>query len=89
MRVFETDEARAKSAEHKRGKELRSLADKISEYARGVHQRYPSGNVVVSVRDLVEQLGKRPDAVAKALNLLLREQKVQQAPLRGYWKLHV
>jgi len=38
---------------------------------------------------LVEQLGKRPDAVAKALNLLLREQKVQQAPLRGYWKLHV
>jgi hypothetical protein len=89
MRVFETDEARSKCAERRRGKELRSLADKISEYALGVHQRYPSGDVVVSVRDLAEQLGKRPDAVANALNLLLREQKVQQAPLRGYWKLHL
>jgi hypothetical protein len=89
MRVFETDEARSKSAERRRGKELRSLADKISKYAQGVHQRYPSGDVVVSVRDLAEQLGKRPDAVAKALKLLLREQKVQQAPLKGYWKLQV
>ncbi|HZW96386.1 MAG TPA: hypothetical protein VFF64_25805 [Candidatus Eremiobacteraceae bacterium] len=89
MRAFETDEARAKSAEHKRGKELRSLADKISEYAQGVHQRYPSGDVVVSEQDLAEQLGKRPDAVTKALNLLLREQKVQHAPLRGYWKLNL
>jgi DNA-binding transcriptional regulator YhcF (GntR family) len=89
MRIFETDEARAKSDERKRGKELRSLANKISEYAQGVHQRYPTGDVVVSVRDLAEQLGKRPDAVAKALNLLLREQKVQPAPLRGYWKLHL
>jgi diguanylate cyclase (GGDEF)-like protein/PAS domain S-box-containing protein len=42
---------------------------------------------VVSVRDLAEQLGKRPDAVAKALHLLLTEQKVQVAPLKGYWKL--
>jgi hypothetical protein len=88
MRVFETDEARAKSAERRRGRETRSLADKISEYAQGVHQVYPSGDVVVSVQDLAEQLGKRSDAVANALNLLLREQKVQQAPLRGYWKLH-
>jgi hypothetical protein len=88
MRVFETDEARAKSAERKRGKELRSLANKISGYARAVHQRYPTGDVVVSVRDLAEQIGRRPDAVAKALNLLLREQKVQQASLRGYWKLN-
>ena len=88
MRVFETDEARAKSAERKRGKELRSLANKISGYAQEVHQRYPTGDVVVSVRDLAEQIGKRPDAVAKALNLLLREQKVQQASLRGYWKLN-
>jgi len=88
MRVFETDEARAKSAERKHGKELRSLANKISGYAQEVHQRYPTGDVVVSVRDLAEQLGKRPDAVAKALNLLLREQKVQQASLRGYWKLN-
>jgi DNA-binding transcriptional regulator YhcF (GntR family) len=89
MRVFQSDEARAESAERRRGKKLRSLADKISEYAEGVHQRYPTGDVVVTVRDLAERLGKRPDAVANALNLLLREQKVQQAPLRGYWKLHL
>jgi hypothetical protein len=31
--------------------------------------------VVVSLRDLAEQLGKRPDAVANALNPLLKEQK--------------
>ena len=78
MRVFETDEARAKSAEHKRGKELRSMANKISEYARGVHQRYPTGDVVVSVRDLAEQLGKRPDAVAKALHLLLTSREFRR-----------
>ena len=89
IRVFETDEARAKSAERRRGKELRSLADKISEYAQGVHQRYPTGDVVVSVRDLAEQLGKRPDAVANALHLLLTEQRVQEAPLKGYWKLNM
>lgn len=89
MRVFETDEARAKSAERRREKELRSLADKISEYAQGVHQRYPTGDVVVNVRDLAEQLGKRPDAVANALHLLLTEQRVQEAPLKGYWKLNV
>jgi hypothetical protein len=89
MRVFESDEARAKSAERRRGKELRSLADKISEYARGVHQSYPTGDMVVSVRDLAGQLGKRPDAVAKALHLLLTEQRVQEAPLKGYWNLNV
>ena len=86
---LETDETRTKSAERKRGKELCSLANKISGYAQEVHQRYPTGDVVVSVRDLAEQLGKRPDAVAKALNLLLREQKVQQASLTGYWKLNL
>ena len=89
MRIFETDEARAKRAEGKRQKDLRSLADKISGYGQGVHQRYPTGDVVVSVRDLAEQLGKRPDAVAKALHLLLTEQKVQEAPLKGYWKLNL
>jgi hypothetical protein len=45
--------------------------------------------VVVSERDLAEQFRKRPDAVATALNLLLGEQKVQRAPLNGYWKLNV
>jgi hypothetical protein len=69
-------------------KDLRSLADKISEYGQGVHQRYPTGDEVVSVRDLAEQLGKRPDAVAKALHLLLTEQKVQEAPLKGCGKLN-
>jgi DNA-binding transcriptional regulator YhcF (GntR family) len=64
---------------------LRSLADKISGYGQGVHKRYPTGDVVVSVRDLAAQLGKRADAVAKALHLLLTEQKVQKAPLKGYW----
>jgi hypothetical protein len=88
MRIFETDEARAKRAEGKRQKDLRLLADKISGYGQGVHKRYPTGDVVVSVRDLAEQLGKRADAVAKALRLLLTEQKVQKAPLKGYWKLN-
>jgi DNA-binding GntR family transcriptional regulator len=54
-----------------------------------IRQRYPTGEVVVSEADLAEQLRKRPDAVATALNLLLSEQKVQRAPLRGYWKLNV
>jgi len=44
------------------------------------------GDVIVSERDLPEQLRKRPDAVV--LNLLLNEQKVQKAPLNGYWKLN-
>jgi hypothetical protein len=36
---------------------------------------------------LAEQLRKRPDSVATALDLLLGEQKVKKAPLIGYWKL--
>jgi len=47
------------------------------------------GDVIVSELDLAEQLRKRPDTVATALNLLLNEQKVQRATLSGYWKLHV
>jgi hypothetical protein len=86
---LETDEARAQRGERNRKKELRTLADRISTYGRSVHQRYPTGDVVVSERDLVEQFRKRPDAVATALNLLLGEQKVQRAPLNGYWKLNV
>ena len=86
---LETDEARAKRAQQKKEKELRALADKISTYGRNVHQRYPTGDVVVSESDLAEQFRKRPDSVATALNLLLGEQKVQRAPLNGYWKLNV
>jgi hypothetical protein len=70
-------------------KELRALADRISTYGRKVHQRYPTGDVVVSERDLAEQLRKHPNTVATALNLLLGEQKVQRAPLNEYWKLNV
>ena len=89
LRALESDGVRAKRVERNKKKELRSLAERISSYGQGVHQRYPSGDVIVSERDLAEQLRKRPDAVATALNLLLSEQKVQRAPLRGYWKLNV
>ena len=89
IRAFETEEARVRRAERNKKKELRSLAQRISSYSQGIHQRYPTGDVIVSERDLAEQLRKRPDAVTTALNLLLNEQKVQRAPLRGYWKLNV
>jgi len=87
-RALQTEEARARRTERNKKKELRSLAARISVYAHSVHQRYPTGDVVVSERDLAEQLRKRPDAVVTALNLLLNEQKVQKAPLNGYWKLN-
>jgi hypothetical protein len=89
IRAFETEEARARRAERNKKKELRSLAERISLYGHTVHQRYPTGDVIVSERDLAEQLRKRPDAVTTALNLLLSEQKVQRATLSGYWKLNV
>ena len=89
IRAFETEDSRTRRAERNRKTELRSLAQRISSYGQGVHQRYPTGDVIVSERDLAEQLRKRPDAVITALNLLLNEQKVQKAPLRGYWKLNV
>jgi hypothetical protein len=87
-RAFETDEARTRRNQRSKKKELHSLAERISGYARGIHQRYPTGDVVVSERDLAEQLRKRPEAVVTALNLLLNEQKVQKAPLNGYWRLN-
>ena len=89
LRALETDEVRAKRAERNKKKELRSMAQKISSYGHTVHQRYPTGDVIVSERDLAEQLRKRPDAVITALNLLLNEQKVRRAKLSGYWKLNV
>jgi hypothetical protein len=87
-RALETEEVRARRNQRNKKKELRSLAERISGYARSIHQRYPTGDVVVSERDLAEQLRKRPEAVVTALNLLLNEQKVQKAPLNGYWKLN-
>jgi hypothetical protein len=89
IRAFETEDVRARRAERDKKKELRSLAERISSYGHTVHQRYPTGDVIVSERDLAEEFRKRPDVVITALNLLLSEQKVQKAPLRGYWKLHV
>ena len=74
-RCLEPDEARVQREQRNRRRELRALADKISAYGRKVHQRYPTGDVVVSERDLAEQLRKHPDIVATALNLLLGEQR--------------
>ncbi|MFZ1137897.1 MAG: hypothetical protein WAN76_01885 [Candidatus Sulfotelmatobacter sp.] len=89
LRVLESDGVRAKRAERNKKKELRSMAQRISSYGHAVHQRYPTGDVIVSERDLAEEFRKRPDVVITALNLLLSEQKVQRAPLSGYWKLNV
>jgi hypothetical protein len=90
-RSIETDKVRAERTERaeEEGKEVRAIADKISNYARSVHLRYPSGEVVVGENDLAAQLRKRRDRVGTALNLLLGEQKVKKASLRGYWKLNV
>ena len=89
IRALESDAAKKKRAELKKQKELRALTQRISTYAQAVHQQFPTGDVVVSERDLAEQLRKRPDVVVTALHLLLNEQKVQRVPLSGYWKLHV
>ena len=51
LRVLETDGVRAKRAERNKKKELRWLAQRISSYGRTVHQRYPTGDVIVSERD--------------------------------------
>jgi hypothetical protein len=88
-RCLETDKARAERAQRMQEKEVRALADRISSYGRRVHRRYPTGDVVVGENDLAAQLRKRPDIVGTALHLLLGEQKVQKAPLSGYWKLNV
>jgi hypothetical protein len=88
VKVFESEEAKTRRAELKKQKELRVLAERISSYGQAVHQQFPSGDVVVSERDLAEQLRKRPETVVTALNLLLNQQKVQRAPLNGYWKLN-
>ena len=88
-RAFETEDSRKRRAERNKNKELRALADRISSYAHTVHQQYPTGDVIVSERDLAEAFRKRPAIVITALNLLLAEQKVQRAQLRGYWKLNV
>jgi len=89
VRAFESEESKARRIELKKQKELRALTERISLYARNVHRQFPTGDVVVSERDLAERLRKRTDIVVTALNLLLNEQKAQRAPLSGYWKLNV
>lgn len=88
-RCLGTDKARAERARRTRENEIRAVADRISRYGRKVHSRYPTGDVVVGEDDLAAQLRKRPDIIGTALSLLLGEQKVQKAPLSGYWKLNV
>ncbi len=88
VRVLESDASRSKRARQAQEKELRALTVKISTHARNIHLQFPTGDVVVSERDLAEQLRKRPEMVVTALNLLLKQQKVQRAPLDGYWKLN-
>jgi hypothetical protein len=88
VKAFESDESRTRRAQQKKCRDLQALAERISRYGQSIHQQFPSGEVIVSERDLAEQLRKRPEAVATALDLLLSEQKVQRAPLSGYWKLN-
>jgi hypothetical protein len=87
--LLETEEARDQRAQLNRKRELRRLTDSILAYGRKVHERYPSGDVIVSVHDLAEKLRRGPEVVAMALNLLLEQEKVQRAPLNGYWRLKV
>ena len=88
-KLFESDQARSERLQQKRRTEARALADRISKYGSQIHERYPTGDVVVSQRDLAEQVGKSLEAVIIALNLLLVEHKVERSSLQGYWKLNV
>jgi hypothetical protein len=58
IRAFESEETKAKRLELKRQKELRALTQRISTYARTVHKQFPTGDVIISERDLAEQLRK-------------------------------
>jgi hypothetical protein len=86
---LETDEIRNRRTMENRARELGRLRERILAYGRRIHERYPSGDVVLSTHDLAEQLRKAPTTVETALNLLLEEEKVQRVPLNGYWKLKV
>lgn len=88
VRLSESEAAREKRISETKKKELRALADRISKYAKCLRDRFPDGAVVVSEEDLAAQLRKRPDYITTALNVLLKEEKVQRMPLTGYWKLN-
>jgi hypothetical protein len=89
FRAFEPENSKKKRAELRRQREIHLLARKISAYGQTIHQKFPTGDVVVGERDLAEQLRKRPEEVVTALNLLLNQRQVQRAPLGGYWKLNI
>jgi len=88
VRLSESEAARKKRLQEAEKKELRAIANRISQYAKSVRERFPNGTVVVSEEDLAAQLRKRPDYIATALNVLLKEEKVQRTPLTGYWRLN-
>jgi hypothetical protein len=69
-------------------KDVQKLAERISKFARDTHQAYPTGDVIVSEDDLAMRLRKPPDRIANALEKLLKDGKVERAPLSGYWKLN-
>jgi hypothetical protein len=89
IRCLETEDAKAERIRRKNEREIKVLTERISTYARNVHKRFPTGDVVVGENDLAEQFGKHPDVIAAALNVLLGQRKVQKAPLSGYWKLNI
>jgi len=76
-------------SEQSREKDIQKLAEKISKYAHKTHAAYPTGDVIVSENDLATQLHRAPEKIATALCLLHSQQKVERAPLSGYWKLNV
>lgn len=79
----------AERAARMQEKDLHSLAEKISKYARDMQKKYPTGSVVVSETDLAAVLHRAPERTARALGLLDSQQKVERARLSGYWKLDV
>lgn len=86
MRSHNKDPERAARMKEK---DLQTLAERISKYAREMQARYPNGSVVVSEDDLAGALHRAPERIARALGLLQNQQKVERAPLAGYWKLNV
>jgi hypothetical protein len=88
LRLSESESARKRRLQEAEKKELRAIANRISQYAKSVRERFPDAAVVVSEEDLAAQLRKRPDYIVNALKALLSEQKVERAPLTGYWRLN-
>jgi hypothetical protein len=88
LRLSESEATRKKRIEETKKKELRAIANRISQYAKSLRCRFPDGAVVVSEEDLAAQLRKRPDYIVSALNTLLNEQKVERTSLTGYWRLN-